>query len=151
MTEPSDSPASYISATASEISAKVRDGQWTASDVVAAHIQKHRADRSKNQCRRGPSFRPGPRSKAAEIDAARKRGNELGPLAGVPITIKECFHVAGTPSTLGLRHLASKLWPADAPLVTRAAKSRGNNPGQDQRAADDADARDGQSVVRPDE
>ncbi len=41
--------------------------------------------------------------KAAEsADAARKRGDSLGPLHGLPVTIKDNFEVIGTPATLGV-------------------------------------------------
>ncbi|MBW8885194.1 MAG: amidase, partial [Planctomycetia bacterium] len=39
---------------------------------------------------------------AAAADDRQSRGEPLGPLHGVPITVKECFYVAGTPSTIGL-------------------------------------------------
>src|SRR5262245_29446004 len=39
---------------------------------------------------------------AAAADETQARGESLGPIHGVPITIKECFHLAGTPSTIGL-------------------------------------------------
>ncbi len=42
------------------------------------------------------------RREAREIDARRARGEAQGPLAGVPITVKECLDVAGMPSTYGL-------------------------------------------------
>ncbi len=42
------------------------------------------------------------RKKAAEVDRALSRGQKLGPLAGLPVTIKECFDLVGTASTFGL-------------------------------------------------
>jgi fatty acid amide hydrolase len=42
------------------------------------------------------------RKTAANVDAALARGEKLGPLAGLPVTIKECFDLAGTASTFGL-------------------------------------------------
>jgi fatty acid amide hydrolase len=42
------------------------------------------------------------RTAAAEVDAALARGEKPGPLAGLPVTIKECFDLAGTASTFGL-------------------------------------------------
>ena len=38
---------------------------------------------------------------ADEIDDRVRRGEPVGPLAGVPFTAKECYHVAGTVSSLG--------------------------------------------------
>ena len=42
------------------------------------------------------------RKAAADVDAALARGDKPGPLAGLPVTIKECFDLAGTASTFGL-------------------------------------------------
>ena len=44
-------------------------------------------------------------AKAAE--AAVSKGETLAPLHGVPITVEECFHLAGTPSCIGLEAEAS--------------------------------------------
>jgi fatty acid amide hydrolase len=57
------------------------------------------------------------RTEADTADAARKDGKALGPLHGVPITIKEQFCVAGTPSTFGLKSQAKKIDESDGPLV----------------------------------
>ena len=38
---------------------------------------------------------------ARRIDAKRKRGEKLGPLAGIPIAIKDVLCVAGWPTTCG--------------------------------------------------
>ena len=40
-------------------------------------------------------------AEAAAADERQARGERLGPLHGVPITIKECFHLAGTKATIG--------------------------------------------------
>ena len=42
------------------------------------------------------------RAEADAVDAARARGETLGPLAGVPITVKEQFDVEGLATTFGL-------------------------------------------------
>lgn len=41
-------------------------------------------------------------AEAAAADERQARGEPLGPLHGVPMTVKECFHVAGTKATIGL-------------------------------------------------
>lgn len=40
-------------------------------------------------------------AQAREADAAQARGESLGPLHGVPMTIKESYNLAGTPTTWG--------------------------------------------------
>ena len=62
---------------------------------------------------------------AREIDRRRAAGEELGPLAGVPVVIKDPMDMAGFPTTAGWSLLYSKtggvdLIPArDAPVVAR--------------------------------
>ena len=41
------------------------------------------------------------RKRAKAADAALKKGKRFGPLHGVPMTIKESFQVAGSPTTWG--------------------------------------------------
>lgn len=41
------------------------------------------------------------RARARDADAARVRGERLGPLHGVPMTIKESYNLVGSPSTWG--------------------------------------------------
>ena len=62
---------------------------------------------------------------ARAIDARRAAGEMLGPLAGVPVVIKDTMDMAGLPSTGGWHFLSSRaggtdLTPAtDSPVVTR--------------------------------
>lgn len=56
----------------------------------------------------------------AEAEAADKRlaaGEVVGPLHGVPLTIKESLDLAGTPSTFGLPSRAGQLAERDDPYV----------------------------------
>ncbi|MEM9650619.1 MAG: amidase [Actinomycetota bacterium] len=53
----------------------------------------------------------------AAADEAVTSGAELGPLHGVPVTIKENVDVAGDPTTNGIPALAEHLATEDAPLV----------------------------------
>jgi aspartyl-tRNA(Asn)/glutamyl-tRNA(Gln) amidotransferase subunit A len=61
----------------------------------------------------------GARAAAAAIDDRRVSGGRLGPLAGVPIAVKDNLLVAGLPTTCGSRLLASHLAPDDATAVSR--------------------------------
>ena len=56
---------------------------------------------------------------ASEIDNALVKGEKLGPLAGVPFTVKENIDFAGLPTTNGLPGLAEAIAPSDAPVVER--------------------------------
>ena len=59
------------------------------------------------------------RRQAREADAELAAGRDRGPLHGVPISIKDLFDIAGTPTTAASRvregHVATK----DAPTITR--------------------------------
>ena len=57
------------------------------------------------------------RKAAAAVDAALARGEKPGPLAGLPITIKECFDLAGTASTFGLPARRDIIESTDDPHV----------------------------------
>ena len=56
---------------------------------------------------------------AKQADAAVADGAELGPLHGVPMTIKESYDVAGTPSTWGAPYLKDNIASVDALSVQR--------------------------------
>ncbi len=57
------------------------------------------------------------RKAAADIDKARSRGERLPPLAGLPMTIKECFDLAGTATTYGLTTRRGVLESKNDPYV----------------------------------
>jgi len=54
---------------------------------------------------------------AAMIDRKRARGHPLGPLAGLPLTVKECFDLVGTPTTAGVARLQRLPAEGDAAVV----------------------------------
>ena len=59
------------------------------------------------------------RAAAREIDRQRVAGEPLGPLAGLPITIKDSFEVTGMPTTCGFEHLRDHRPEEDADAVAR--------------------------------
>jgi amidase len=59
------------------------------------------------------------RSAAAQADAALRRG-EARPLLGIPMTVKESFHVAGLPTTWGIPRFKDWRATQDAVVVARA-------------------------------
>ncbi len=107
-----------IALPASEIAAQIRAGACSSREVVSAHIQRIEVVNPALNAVVIPLFEQA--LTAARIaDEAQAGGQTLGPLHGVPITIKECFHIAGTQATMGLTSLVGKLSTADAPLVAR--------------------------------
>jgi amidase len=63
---------------------------------------------------------------AAAADADLAKGVSRGPLHGVPMTVKESFHIAGTASTWGNPALKDNVFDEDAEAVKRL-KSAGAN------------------------
>lgn len=56
---------------------------------------------------------------AAAVDAARAAGEPLGPLAGVPVAVKDVFATRETPTTCGSKILEGWRPPYDATVVAR--------------------------------
>ncbi len=76
-------------------------GEISATEAVEAHIARIEAVNLRINAVVVPRFEHALRE-AREADARRARGDPLGPLHGVPITIKECLDLVGTPTTFGM-------------------------------------------------
>lgn len=107
---------SLVGATATEISAAVRDGHVTATDVVAAHLERiDLLDPEVGAFTRVLHDRA--REEAAAVDEREDR-DEL-PLAGVPIAIKDNIPVQGVRTGLGSQALPGGAAKFDDPVVIR--------------------------------
>lgn len=96
----------------------VARGDVSAIEVAEAHIARCQQVNPRLNALVVPTWQRA-RAEAAGIDAARREGRTLGPLAGVPVTIKECFDVAGVPTTLGIVSRRTHRAACDAPLVQK--------------------------------
>ncbi|MFC5448646.1 amidase [Paenibacillus aestuarii] len=104
---------------AAEMARGIREGRWSSQDLVEAHIERIMGVNPTLNAIAIPLFEEARRAaKEADLQAAQASA-ELGPLHGVPVTIKESLDVAGTPSTWGLPHRQGKLSQADDPSVAR--------------------------------
>jgi len=56
---------------------------------------------------------------ARAIDARRQRGEPLGPLAGVPVAVKDLLCIAGQPTTCASKILQNFVPPYDAHVISR--------------------------------
>src|SRR4051812_9346077 len=65
----------------------------------------------------------GARRAASEADAARARGDALGPLHGLPITVKDSYETAGMRTVCGRRDLADYVPTQDAEAVARLRRA----------------------------
>jgi len=99
-----------------EIAARIAAGDLSSSEAVEHFIGRLRAVNGKLNAV-VVDLSESARKAAAEIDRARSRGDKLPPLAGVPVTIKECFDLAGTASTFGLASRQREIESKDDPYV----------------------------------
>ncbi len=101
-----------------ELAGRIARGEITAREAVEAHIARIEAVNPALNAVVVPRYDEA-RAEALAADERQARGEELGPLHGVPMTIKEAFDVAGTPTTYGLRSRAQTLVADDDPYVAR--------------------------------
>jgi fatty acid amide hydrolase len=107
---------------ATEIAGRVRARDVSARAVVEQHIQRIEAVNPILNAVVVPLFEQA-LAAADAADAALARGEAVGPLHGVPITLKEQFQVVGTAATWGLASRAHQLATAEGPLVTRLRRA----------------------------
>jgi amidase len=103
---------------AMEIATAVRDRQTTSREVLEALVD--RIEAVNGDLNAVVALLGDEAVKAAEAaDRAVADGERLGPLHGVPITVKENIDVAGWATTQGVPALAAAIAPSDAPVVER--------------------------------
>src|SRR6478672_3197147 len=122
MTISTSTKADLTALSATEMAALVAAGQVSSRELVEAHISRIEQVNCSLNAMILPLFDQA-RSAAAACDERRARGERLGPLHGVPITIKECFHIAGTSSTEGIGQFAHELIEHDGVLVARLRRA----------------------------
>ncbi len=103
---------------AAEIAAAVRNGEVTAAEVTDAHLA--RIEQVEPQVRAFLHVAADQaRAAARAVDERRANGAELGPLAGVPLALKDVFTTIDMPTTCGSRILGDWLPPYDATITKR--------------------------------
>lgn len=109
--------------TAAETAARIASGDVSAVEVAQAHL-----DRISEVDGKVHAFlhvdTDGALAAAKAVDDRRAKGDELGPLAGVPLALKDVFTTEGVPTTVGSKILEGWLPPYDA-TVTRRLKDAG--------------------------
>ncbi|WP_204912213.1 Asp-tRNA(Asn)/Glu-tRNA(Gln) amidotransferase subunit GatA [Microlunatus spumicola] len=105
-------------ATASGLAAAIASGDVSSVEVTQAHLDRMAAVE--------PAVHAflhvdGERAlaAAAKVDQARAAGETLGPLAGVPVALKDVLTYAGAPTTAGSRVLEGWVPPYDATVTRR--------------------------------
>jgi amidase len=101
-----------------ELAERIKTGDVTSREVLEAHLARvAEANPHLNAIVRVLDDEA--RAAADAADRAVTDGAPLGPLHGVPCTVKENIDLAGTPTTQGVPALAEAVAPVDAPTVER--------------------------------
>ncbi|MEU8182165.1 Asp-tRNA(Asn)/Glu-tRNA(Gln) amidotransferase subunit GatA [Micromonospora sp. NPDC049044] len=107
-----------IKMTATEIASLVAGGEASAVEVTQAHL-----DRIAAVDDRVHAFlhvdSDGALAAARAVDERRAAGEVLGPLAGVPVAVKDVLATRGVPTTVGSKILEGWRPPYDATIVQR--------------------------------
>lgn len=113
-----ESPDDTIHMSASEMAGALKEGTFSAEEVVDAHIRHIQTVNPALNAVVIPMFDQA-RAQAKKADDARARGEPLGALHGVPVTIKEQYKVKGTQTTLGATNKIGNFYDDEGPLVTK--------------------------------
>ena len=111
----------FTRATATGLLAQLNAGATTSVEVVRGYL-----DRADRLGRLNVFVHLEPEAALAQarvIDGKRKTGERLGPLAGVPVAIKDVLCVEGEPTTCGSRMLKNFRPPYDATVIARLKAS----------------------------
>lgn len=99
-----------------DVLAGLEAGEFTSAELVRAlHARTDAVDGPLNALVH--QMREEALAEAERCDAARARGESLGPLHGVPFTIKENIATAGKAQTMGIKHRSRDVADSDAPVV----------------------------------
>src|ERR1700683_4703858 len=104
--------------TAAELAAAIASGETSAVDVTQAHLDRIEAVDSSVRA----FLHVAPEAAlaaAAAVDQRRRAGEPLGPLAGVPLALKDVFTTTDMPTTCGSRILNGWRPPYDATITRR--------------------------------
>jgi aspartyl-tRNA(Asn)/glutamyl-tRNA(Gln) amidotransferase subunit A len=107
--------------TAAALAARMRAGQITSEEIARALLERCQLLERLNAFVHLDA--DDVLAQARAVDARRKAGERLGPLAGVPVAIKDVICVEGQPTTCGSRMLRHFRPPYDATVITRLKAS----------------------------
>jgi Asp-tRNA(Asn)/Glu-tRNA(Gln) amidotransferase A subunit family amidase len=103
---------------ARQMAARIRDGSTTVVDLLEAHLDQ--IDRWNPKLNAFVTIdKDRARRQARQADDAVRTGKPVGPLHGVPLTIKSSIDVAGLLCEAGTRIRSGHIPSKDAPLVSR--------------------------------
>ena len=107
---------------ASEMASKLASGEVTSVALTQAHLDQISAvDKDVHAFLHVDT--QGALAQAAAVDAKRKSGDKLSPLAGVPLALKDVMTQKGIPTTCGSKILEGWRPPYDSTVVTNLKKN----------------------------
>lgn len=115
MTHDKDQP--FIDFTMADAAQAFHDGSVTSTQLVLACLERINAGKALNAFVTVDA--EGALKAAAAIDKARQSGIPLGPLAGIPIVVKDNIHSAGIRCTAGSPAFADFVPVTDAPTLRK--------------------------------
>ncbi|OKI89312.1 Asp-tRNA(Asn)/Glu-tRNA(Gln) amidotransferase subunit GatA [Micromonospora sp. CB01531] len=104
--------------TATEIAGLVASGETSAVEVTQAHLDRIAAVEDQVHAFLHVDTE-GALAAARTVDERRAAGAELGPLAGVPVAVKDVLTTKGVPTTVGSKILEGWRPPYDSTIVQR--------------------------------
>lgn len=113
---PNSHHPAFLSAQA--LARRIRSGRLSAGDALEAVLERQQRWHGRLNAVVVSDI-DNARKAARAVDRALKRGASTGPLAGVPMTVKESFDVAGLPTTWGVEKHRGNIAAKDAVVVQR--------------------------------
>jgi aspartyl-tRNA(Asn)/glutamyl-tRNA(Gln) amidotransferase subunit A len=107
-----------ITMTAAELSTAMAAGEASAAEVTTAYLDRIAAVDDRVHAFLHVGAEPA-LAQAREIDRRRAAGEQLGPLAGVPVAVKDLFTTVDMPTTCGSRILEGWHPPYESTITSR--------------------------------
>lgn len=104
--------------TALELAAGIRAGEFSSEELTELYIERIERYDDRVNAVVVRTFDDA-RERARAADAAQAEGRILGPLHGIPMTIKESYVIAGTPATWGIEAFRENIASEDGLAVRR--------------------------------
>ena len=111
------------SMSAAEMARAIREKRVSSVELVEAHLRH--IERVNPRINAVVTMAPDALDRARAADKAVAAGRRLGPLHGVPFTVKDCIDTAGVRTTWGTLLLKDNVPSADATVVSRLKRSGG--------------------------